>query len=61
MRTANGPRMCTNENREGTRLRQAYGAARYEWTRMNGREKAQKAQKILVRSVRFAVQETHKR
>jgi hypothetical protein len=45
MRTANGPRMCTNENREGTRLRQAYGAARYEWTRMNGREKAQKAQK----------------
>ena len=28
-----GPRMDTNEDREWTRLRQAYGAAGYEWTR----------------------------
>jgi hypothetical protein len=52
--------MDTNKNREWTRLRQAFlrrpwfpnyggqdGAAGYEWTRMNSRKKAQKAQKRL--------------
>jgi len=39
--------MDTNEDREGTR--------------MNGREKGTKSTKNLVRSIRFAIQETHKR
>jgi hypothetical protein len=55
MRTANGPafarptaRQAANENREWTRLREAYGAAGSESTRMNSRKKAQKTQKGLL-------------